>query len=463
MDKTKTGANMRARLILGWLVVLMMVAAIGYAQEAPVRRLSLAEAMETARENNPTYLTAVANRAPAASQSLNSAVTLFTPSVSLSGGGQWYQKGNANLSGITFDTPRSTSSAWQLNFGYQLSGATIANRGLAAALLRAADQDIASQRTVLEAAVEQEYVNLLEARAQAELAQHVVDRAQEVLNLAQAQYSVGQKTMIDVRTAQVAKGTADVSLLQAQQNVEIEVLKLFQLMGVPAPEGIAVVPSDTFPVTEPQWKPDSLVALALSENPVLRAIRARATGARWSTRAAYSTYLPTLQLSASYGKYSQTSWNQATDPLTKLPVGPDTIVLRQNGTNPPWNLRLGLSIPLFDAFARNVQISQARANERGYDLSIRAQELAVRANVHGAYTTLISAYRTIGVQANNRTAADEALSLATERYRVGSGSIIELLDARVASETAGNDYVKAVYNYHKAIAALEQAVGQPLR
>jgi outer membrane protein len=439
-----------------------MVAAIGYAQEAPVRKLGLAEALQTARERNPTYLTAVANRAPAASQALYTAVTLFTPSVSVSGGGQWYQRGNANLSGITFNTPRSSSSAWQFNFGYQLSGTTIANRGLAAAQLRAADQDIASQRTLLETAVEQEYINLLEARAKADLTQHVVNRAQELLNLAQARYNVGQGTMIDVRRAQVDKGTADVVLLQDQQNVQIEVLKLYQLMGVPAPSGVAIVPSDTFPVTQPAWNPDSLVSLALSENPILLAIRSREIGARWSTRAAYSTYLPTLQLSASYGKYKQTSWNQAVDSL-RIPFGPDTVISRENGTNPPWNLRIGLSLPLFDAFSRNAQISRARADEQDLRLSIRAQELAVRANVNAAYTTLISAYRTIGVQANNRAAADEALSLATERYRVGSGSIIELLDARVTSETAGNDYVKAVYDYHKAIAALEQAVGQSLR
>jgi outer membrane protein len=75
----------------------------------------------------------------------------------------------------------------------------------------------------------------------------------------------------------------------------------------------------------------------------------------------------------------------------------------------------------------------------------------------------MTAYRTIAVQVNNRAAADEALSLATERYRVGSGSIIELLDARVTSEQAGVTYINAVYDYHKAIAALEQAVGLPLR
>ena len=44
-----------------------------------------------------------------------------------------------------------------------------------------------------------------------------------------------------------------------------------------------------------------------------------------------------------------------------------------------------------------------------------------------------------------------------------SGSIIELLTARLDAETAGVNYINAVYDYHKAIAALEQAVGRPLR
>ena len=454
---------MRVRLILGWLVVLTMIAAIGYAQEPPVRQLSLAEALDLARQNNPTYLTTVAKRSPAATRSLNTALALFTPYVSLSGGESWAQKGDYNLQGISFATPRSQGSAWSLNLTYQLSGTTIANRGLASAQLRAADQDVASSLTVLETAVRKEYLSLLQAQAQAALAQHVVAKAQEALNLAQARYNVGQGTMIEVRSAQVDKGTADVNLLQAQQNAQLEVLRVYQLMGVPAPTGARIVATDTFPVTQPAWNQDSLVSLARAENPILKALRARANGARWTTRAAYSTYLPTLQLSAGYGKYSQTTWQQATDSLTRLPFGPDTIVSHTSGTNPPWNLRIGLSIPLFDAFSRNTQISQARADEEALQLSIRDQELTVTANVNAAFTTLIAAYQTVGVQANNRTAAEEALSLATERYRVGSGSIIELLNARVTSETAGVNYINAVYNYHKAIADLEQAVGRTLR
>jgi outer membrane protein len=445
---------MRVRLVVGWVVILTMVAAIGYAQQPPVpqsvHQLSLAEALETARHNNPSYLTFVADRRPAAARSLSSAVSLFTPTVSVGGGTSWTQAGIYNLQGLQFPTPRTQGLAWNLNFNYLLSGTTIANRGAAAAQLRAADQDIASSATLLETSVRQEYLNLLQARAQADLAQHVVARAQEVLNLAQARYSVGQNTMIDVRQAQVAKGNADVSLLQAQQNVQVEVLKLYQQMGVPAPEGAQVVPTDSFTVMEPRWNQDSLVALALAQNPVLLALRARESAAAWNTRAAYSTYLPSLSFSASYGKFSQTSFDT---------LGTST---KTTGTS-PWNLRLGLSLPIYDAFSRRTQVAQARAQQDDLRYSIRAQELQVTQAVNAAYLVLMTAYQTIGVQANNRAAADEALSLATERYRVGSGDIIQLLNARVDAETAGVNYINAVYDYHKAIAALEQAVGRTLR
>jgi len=46
---------MKVRLILGWLLVLSLVAAIAYAQQPPVRQLSLADALRAARQNNPAY------------------------------------------------------------------------------------------------------------------------------------------------------------------------------------------------------------------------------------------------------------------------------------------------------------------------------------------------------------------------------------------------------------------------
>jgi len=52
--------------------------------------------------------------------------------------------------------------------------------------------------------------------------------------------------------------------------------------------------------------------------------------------------------------------------------------------------------------------------------------------------------------------------LATERYRVGSGTFFELLDAQVASLRAESDAVNATYDYHKAPGGMEATVGRSL-
>lgn len=438
---------MRARLILGWLLVFSLVAAIGYAQEAPVRRLALAEALDIARRNNPDFLATLNNRWAAGRRLMNATADLITPSATISGSTAFAQGGTQNFSGFVVETPGNQTRGYSLDFGYRFSGATLANRGLAQAELRATDQDIAGAMTVLETQVRQQYLNLLQAQAQALLARRSVERSTENLNLARARYNVGQGTLIDVRRAEVEKGQAEVNLLRADQAVENQTLVLFQRLGVPAPQPARIEPTDSFPVVEPRFAEDSLMAQALAENPGLRALRSREASARWGVRSANSQYLPSLQLSVGYGKYRQTVSRS------------DTVI---TGTN-PWNLRIGVSLPLYDGFQRNYQTAQARAQEDDVRQAIRGRELTVRAEVSAAYRALIAGYRTIALQASNKTAAGEALELATQRYRVGSGSYIELLDARLAAERADADYVTAVYDYHKAVAALENAVGRPLR
>jgi outer membrane protein TolC len=451
---------MKARLILGWLLVLTLVTAIGYAQEPPARRLSLAEALRIARQNNPDYLSTQNDRWVAGARVNNATLSLFTPTAEIQGSGYESQAGERNFGGFTYRDPGQTRMGWSLSLGYQLSGTIVANRGLARAQARATDADIAGAGTLLETSVRQQYLNVLQAQAQVTLAQHVLDRATETLNLARARNSVGQGTQVDVLRAEVDKGQADVGLLRANQTVENQVLVLFERLGVPAPQPVAVALTDTFPVTAPTLDRDSLVTLALRENPALVALHARESAATWQVRAAYSQYLPSLMVSAGYGKYRSSSDVQPTD-SAGAPIGSPVHVVTR-GTE-PWNLSVGLSLPIYDGFARSVQTAQARASQDDLRQSIRGRELAVRADVSAAYLALQAAYQTIGIQQNNKSASAEALNLATERYRVGNGTFLELLGARVAAEQAEADYVTAVYDYHKAYAALENAVGRPLR
>ncbi len=451
---------MRLRLTLGWLLVLSLVAAIGYAQTpAPAPSLSLAEAISIARRNNPDYRQVQNDRVPASRSLLSATTSLFTPNVGIGADYFWTDAGTQFFQGLQFSGPIRNQLSGSFGLNYTLSGATIANRGLARAELRAVDEDIANALTVLETSVRTQYLFVLEAQAQAAVAHRTLERAREQFNLAQARYSVGQGTLIDVRRAEVDTGTAAVGLLRADQATQNQVLALYQRLGVPAPS-IQVALTDSFPVLAPTWRMDSLVTFALAENPQLRSLRARESSARWNTRATRSEYLPSLSLQAGTGRTRShtTTFAQPVDSVTTIVVPAATDYF----TN-PWSFSVSVNLPIYDGFSRYSRTALARAREDDLRQQVRARELAVRADVVAAFYGLETAFRSVALQDANRRASAEALELATQRYRVGSGSFLEQLDARLAADRADADYTTAVYAYHRSIATLEQAVGRPLR
>jgi outer membrane protein TolC len=95
--------------------------------------------------------------------------------------------------------------------------------------------------------------------------------------------------------------------------------------------------------------------------------------------------------------------------------------------------------------------------------SVRARELALTADVTAAYLTLTTAAKTAALQAQNAAKARLELKFTQDRYRSGAVSLVDVTDARAAFERAESDRINAVFDYHKAFAALESAVGRPLR
>jgi outer membrane protein TolC len=245
-----------------------------------------------------------------------------------------------------------------------------------------------------------------------------------------------------------------------------------------------------------------LLALAEQQNPPLKALRERERAAAWGVRAATTSYGPSLSLSAGWSgftqqlsdltpslasidasaaandsscRYANGYWlNAGLPPLScgiyasqaatqKQALRTQNRAYPYHFTPEPFQARLTVSIPLWGDFQQPLQVSQAKAQQQDLDESVRARGLQVQTEVNQAFLQLETAFQAIAIQDTNRIRAREQLQLATERYRVGSGTFFELLDAQVAALRAETDYVSAVYDYHKARAALEAAVGRPLR
>ena len=134
-----------------------------------------------------------------------------------------------------------------------------------------------------------------------------------------------------------------------------------------------------------------------------------------------------------------------------------------NFTKSPRSITATLSLPLFDGFAREQRLQEAQANRSDARYSVRAKELALTADVTAAYLTLVTAEKTAALQEQNAAKAKQELKLVQDRYRIGATTFVDLTEARATYERAESDRITAVYDYHKAFAALESAVGHPLR
>ena len=129
----------------------------------------------------------------------------------------------------------------------------------------------------------------------------------------------------------------------------------------------------------------------------------------------------------------------------------------------PFSLGATLSIPVFNGFQREQRVQEAAVVRNEARNVERAQELQLETDITAGHLNLIAARRTVALQEGVAAAAREAMRFAQERYRVGLNTFVDVAQARADRETAENGRIAAIYDYHRAVAVLEGAVGVRIR
>jgi outer membrane protein len=483
-------------MLLAGLAIATPVAAQTPAASGPA--LTLEEALSLAARNNPDIQQAK-NARTSAGAALRSAYGELLPNADASFSSQFRRGGRQPINGVTFETGDIRQSFYDIGLNYRLSPSSILSPRVQRANVNAADAEFIASGETVRANVRRQYLTALQAKQTADLQDSLVLTSQAQLELARARAAVGAATQLDVSRAEVTLGQQRVQALQARNTAEIEKLTLFQLIGVPQPANVQL--TSTFTVAEPTFTLDSVLALAERRNPALSALRARDKAAGLQVRQAQAQYLPTLNVSTGWGGYTyeytnadflvsqaqfqtEQGFQQCTEMnvirtsagLPASPCGPATLspaqiaAIRSSNdqfpfsfTKSPWSLTATLSVPIFNGFQREQRVQEAQVARSNAEARTRARELALRQEVTAAYLTLVTAARTVALQEQNVRTAREELRLAEERYRVGAATFLDITQARTSFERAETDRINAIYDYHRAYAALESAVGRPLR
>lgn len=485
------------------LVLFLTLSPGAFAQSGAT--LTLDDAITLARRNNPDFLQQ-ANDIGAADWAVRDAYGSLLPGASASTSYNYQAAGTQRIGsfgdiGVTNSTDYYSSN-YNLGLSYRLSGATLMAPGQAKSQRRATVAGVEAAVFALRTNVTRQYLAVKRAQDGVELATQELERANENLRLARARVEVGAAIPMEATQAEIERGRAEVSLLQAENLVDTERLRLAQVVGADLPLDVNL--TTEFTVTDVPWTEEQLQGIAAEAHPQIQAARASESASDAGVRMARSAYLPSVSLSAGISGFLRQAgnseflveqalqsaaaqaqqchqMNQISSGLsTPLPDRPadcsrftvsseDEQRIREGNSlfpfgyqRNPFSASLTISLPIFDGLSRERQVEQARIARSDAQLQLRSEELRIRTEVATALGTARTGARSAELEARNAELAEEQLRLARERYRVGAASYVELQEAETLKARADRAYLSALYQFHESLAALEAAVGRPL-
>jgi outer membrane protein TolC len=284
--------------------------------------------------------------------------------------------------------------------------------------LAASKYDLAQAENDVAAGVARLYVLLQRADAQAASREADVTLFEQLLRVANDQFTAGTATRLDVDQARIQLSRVRQALLAARNDRENARVALLQAIG--ADESSEVVISDPLPEHATTLALESALTQAREQRPELRAIETRVKEAQLGVAAARARRLPSASLDFQ-GDYA----GNTNDDLR-------------------WTRRItgAISVPVFQT---QLNANIARAEIQLHDAEIQRDSLrrSVESDVRRASLNVGNAASRLSLAEETATVADEALTVARDRQSAGYGSTVEVDRAQDAYRQAREDLIAA--------------------
>jgi len=430
---------------LVWCFLLLAVSVRVWAQTEP-QAISLDEAVRLAQRNAPFVVQAEGQERTSAA-AVRSAYAAFMPSLSLSYGATRQFTGSQRTridegQVITLpDEPWSYSAGLGASVQLFDGGRRFFDLRQARAGETAAGANAVSQQYAAALGAKQQYFNVLAARESQVAAGAQLEQAEQQRRTSVARARARAATRSDSLRAEIQVRNAQLAMADAQNALEVSNASLTRTVGTPYPVTAA---SDSLEPTALALGEEELAGL-VENSPNVRQARASLEAAHSARRAAWTEYLPSMNLS-----YSRSGSGASQD----FALDSD---LSYSGA-----ARLSLSFPLFNQLQREVRVTQASVAEDLAEAALRDEELAARESLIQWLGAFRLAEDQVAAQAATIQAAEEDLRVQQQRYAVGGSTLLDVLTSQTQLDQARRDLIRARYDQRVAKAQLEALVGQDL-
>jgi TolC family type I secretion outer membrane protein len=269
--------------------------------------------------------------------------------------------------------------------------------------------------------------------------QEAANLSGEQLKKTQAMKDLGAATKADVYKSEVDHANNRLEVLRAQRNLDLAKAALATYLGLDPRGDIELAEEDLG--VETDLTLETSLERAQQQNPELRAARRSAHANAAAVTAAKSDLWPSLSAFANK-RYSWTTPTQLED---------DTV---------DWAYGLSLDFTVFDGFLTKSRIRRAQSERLTAERTVESTERDVIFAVREAWLDLEIAREAIRVSEEAVRSSEEDLRLAQERFKIGEGTILDVIDAQVNLTRSRSNLVNATYDRRLAVTALRTAVGE---
>lgn len=426
-------------------LVFSCLALAGVLYVADATAADLATVYDQARQNDPQFLAAAAQR-KAALESRPQALARLRPDINFSAGVARTRSELLNARDSFTSTFSSVYPAYFNTKTYSVTlGQPLYHRDLFVQLNQADKQiakaaaEYASAAQSLVTRVAERYFNVLAAEDAVRFAKAEEDANQRQLDQAQQRFDVGLVAITDVHEARAGRDLAKARTIVAENQLisarealrELTGESVEDLSGVD--EGMNLTSPD--PTDVGSW-----TKTALAQNLQIEASKLALEIATDEVKARRAGFYPSLDLNVSH-QYQD----------SKAPIF---------GTeNQDSAIAIQLNVPIYQGGATSSRVEEAIQLEEQARQGLEQQRRVVLRQTRDAYLTVLANIDQVAALTQARISAQSALDATEAGFNVGTRTTVDVLDARQNVFRAQKDLERARYDYLLNSLRLKEAVG----
>jgi outer membrane protein TolC len=428
------------RKIIPLTAALVLLAAFATAQET----ITLQQALDLAGNNNPALL---ASRQRWIEKQSGIAITSGWPMPEF----------GVMLDDIPAGGGKPMMFEYSLSQEIMFPTKLIAMRNMAKSDAGMAGADFQVKQMQVYTAVKQAYYDLLYTQRGLAVMKENLELMRQFNTVAQANYATGASPLQDTLRSQTEVSRMETEILNMEAMETMARNRLNYLLGREADTPLAI--QEEFSNNVPEFDLAELRRLS-QNNPAIQSMAWEVEMARNNVSMAKAEYFPDFELSFSFVQ------STVMDPMlmrmtdTRTGRSDYSLDMRESNRN-SWKVGFMVMLPLWfgqykaKVNAANAGVAAAQAtltdmrNMAGMDLSMAVNEAQSARRLIDLYT------KTVIPQ------TEQTWQTVITAYRNGRGDFMAVMDSLTILRNARLDYYKSRVDYEKALAGLEQIIGQP--